>query len=146
MSEATATRMDAAEIDEFLASRETGVLSLANDDDAYGIPLSFAYDEAGLYVYFRLGYAPGSRKRRFVDAAEQVSFVVYDRADGVWKSVVARGRLEEVSTTNLDSVIVETARELEIPYFQVHDRPMEELDVTIARIEVSELSGIVGAE
>lgn len=142
----TATDMDAIEIADFLATQETGILSLANGDDGYGIPVSFAYDDAdedGPHVYFRLGYAPGSQKRRFVDASDRVSFTVYDRTDEGWKSVVARGRLEEVSARTLDAIVAEAVHGLDIPYFSVHDRPVKELHLTLTRLDVADLTGIV---
>lgn len=142
----TATDMDAVEIAQFLESQETGVLSLADGDDGYGVPVSFVYDEAddrGPHIYFRLGFAPGSTKRRFVDASDTVSFVVYDRTESGWKSVVARGALEEVSARTLDAIIGEAVRGLDIPYFSVHDRPIDQLNLSLARIDITELSGIV---
>lgn len=142
----TATDMDAVEIAQFLESQETGVLSLADGDDGYGVPVSFVYDEAddrGPYVYFRLGFAPGSMKRRFVDASDTVSFVVYDRTPSGWKSVVARGELEEVSARTLDAIVGEAVRGLDIPYFSVHDQPIDKLNLSLARIVITDLSGIV---
>jgi hypothetical protein len=138
--------MDAVEIAQFLESQETGVLSLADGDDGYGVPVSFVYDEAddrGPYVYFRLGFAPGSMKRRFVDASDTVSFVVYDRTPSGWKSVVARGELEEVSARTLDAIVGEAVRGLDIPYFSVHDQPIDKLNLSLARIVITDLSGIV---
>jgi len=145
MSDATATRMDAIEIADFLATQHTGVLSLASDDDAYAVPVSFAYDDADSALYLRLGYAPGSQKRTFVDAVDRASFVVYDDTPDGWRSVVARGRLEELSESSLDSSIVESVRGLDIPYFQVHDRPATDLEFHVVRLDVTELTGVAEA-
>lgn len=149
---ATATDMSAVEIAEFLDGQETGVLSLANGDDGYGIPVCFAYEardetagEGGPYVYFRLGYAPGSRKRTFVDASEHVSFTVYDDTDEGWKSVVAQGPLEAVSSRTLDALMAEPIRQLDIPYFSVHDSPIEDLHFTLTRIDIVTLTGVAEA-
>ncbi|WP_152041750.1 pyridoxamine 5'-phosphate oxidase family protein [Salinigranum salinum] len=142
----TATDMDAIEIAEFLETQHTGVLSLAKDDDGYGIPVSFVYtddDEGGPFVYFRLGYAPGSMKRRYIDASNYVSFIVCDETEDGWKSVIARGRLEEISARSLDAIIAEVVRGLDIPYFYVHDRPVENLNLTLVRLKISDLKGIV---
>jgi hypothetical protein len=147
---ATATEMDADEIAAFLDGQETGVLSLANADEGYGIPVSFAFegsdetaDGEGASVYFRLGYAPGSRKRTFVDASDHVSFTVYGDTDEGWKSVVARGPLEAVSSRSLDALLAESIQQLDIPYFSVHGSPMNELHFTLTRLNVAELTGIV---
>jgi hypothetical protein len=135
--------MDALEIAEFLESRATGVLSLAKDDDGYAVPVSYTYVDDGPYIYLRLGYGPDSRKRAFLETGGAVSFVVYDETDEGWKSVVARGHLDELSKNSLDSIVVESVEHLDIPYFDVHDRPVENLEFTIARITVTDLTGIV---
>jgi len=142
MSETTASAMDALEIADFLASQQTGVLSLANGDTGYAVPVSFTYDDSGPYVYLRLGYSPDSKKRAFVEAADVVTFVVYDHTDEGWKSVVLEGRLEELSRTSLDSSIVEAVEGLQIPYFSVHRRPASDLEFSILRIAISSVSGI----
>jgi len=152
----TATHMDAEGIAAFLDTQETGVLSLANDDDSYAIPVSFASDVddeggeggegGGVEIYFRFGFAPGSEKRAYVDASDRVSFVVYDDTAAGWKSVVARGRLEAVSARSLDAIVAEAVRGLDIPYFAVHDSPVAELHFTLVRLDATELTGIVEAK
>lgn len=143
MGDDTSTRMDAVAINDFMNSQQTGVLSLADDDEAYAIPVSFAYDDGGPNIYVRLGYAPGSEKQRFVEAVDRVTFVVYDRTDEGWRSVVARGRLETVSETSLGSAIAESVEQLDIPFFQVFDRPATDLDFSILRIDVQEIDGLI---
>lgn len=135
--------MDAIEIAAFLDEQHTGVLSLAKDDDGYAIPVSFTYDDEEQHVYLRLGYTPDSQKRDFLDASHTVTFVVYDRTDAGWTSVLARGRIVEVTETRLDASILESVHSLDIPFFAVHAAPADELEFTIARLEISELSGIV---
>lgn len=134
--------MDAIQIDEFLASQQTGVLSLAHGDDAYGIPLSFWFDDSDSSIYFRMGYAPGSQKRKFVESSQYVTFVVYDHNDDGWKSVVAEGELEVLSEDTLDSAVEEATRHLDIPYYEVHERPVDELEFDIIRMRVTKLNGI----
>ncbi len=138
--------MDAIEISEFLQSQQTGVLSMANDDDSYAIPVSFTYvedDEHSPAVYLRLGYGPNSLKRRFVDATDYVSFVVYDSTADGWKSVVARGPIGEQSEPGLGASITESVRGLNIPFFRVFDSPASDLEFSVVRIDVEELDGIV---
>lgn len=143
MSDSTASEMDTVEIGEFLERQRTGVLSLAKDSDAYAIPVSFVYDDAGPHVYLRLGYAPGSQKRQYLDTTEHASFVVYADTDDGWKSVVIQGRFEELSSSTLDSSIIEAVNELDIPFMQVHKRPTNELDFNIVRIVITKMNGIV---
>lgn len=144
MSESTAGNMDALEIAAFLESQDTGVLSLAEEGDAYAIPVSFTFDAAE-GVFLRLGFAPGSQKRRFADATEHATFVAYDDTDKGWKSVLVEGRLEVLSHDSLDAAIVEVVEGLEIPYYQVHDRPATDLQFNIVRVAPTTVSGITEA-
>lgn len=145
MSDRQATAMDGIEIADFLAGQPTGVLSLADGDDSYAIPVSFAYDGDSQGIYFRLGYAPASQKQDFVESTDHASFVVYDHTDDGWCSVVAEGHLEELTESDVDATVHEAVDHLEIPFFEVHERPADELDFTIVRLHVSTVHGIVEA-
>jgi hypothetical protein len=141
MEQVRAVAMDATEIAEFLESQRTGVLSLARSDDAYGVPVSYAYDQDGSDVYFRLGYAEASLKREFVDAAEHVSFAVYAETEAGWKSVLAQGRLEEVAANSLDSQVAEAIQQLDIPFVTIFDRPASKLEFRLTRLSLDRLTG-----
>lgn len=143
MSIHTAARMDAGEIAAFLNARQTGVLALADGDDAYNIPVSYTYRGDDDRVYFRFGYAPGSTKREYVDATDHASFCVYDRTDDGWTSVVASGRLAELTADDLETSIVESVEQLRIPYYQVFDRPAEDLTFSIVALEIDSIHGLV---
>lgn len=143
MSSSQRTEMDALEINDFLASQRTGVLSVARDNDSYAIPVSFAYQPEEQNIYHRLGYGGRSTKRQFVDAVDRASFITYAREGERWKSVLARGKLETVSKSNLDSSMAEALQDLRIHYFQVHADASGAMDFEIVRIEVSELTGII---
>lgn len=145
MSDPPRREMDAIEIAEFLDGQRTGTLALADADDAYAVPVSFDFDAETQHVYMRLGYGPESRKRAFIDAADLVSFVVYDDTAEGWKSVVVQGALETLSETSLDSSIREAVANLDIPYFQIHDRPAGETEFNIVRIDPVKVTGIVEA-
>lgn len=144
MSDPTGGTMDAVEIAEFLESQHTGVLSLADADDAYAIPVSFTYHEDE-GVFLRLGFAPGSQKKRYLDATEHATFVAYDDTDEGWKSVLVEGRPEVLSHDSLDAAIVEVVEGLDIPYYQVHERPATDLQFDIVRVAPTSMSGITEA-
>ena len=146
MGVATATAMDALEIGEFLAGQGTGVLALTRSGSVYAFPVSFAYHEDGQALYFRLGYGPDSQKRAYVEDADEASFVVYDRTDQGWKSVLAEGQLEPVSDSRLDTSVEEAVYGLHIPYFQIHREPTAELEFSVVRLDADKLSGIVEAQ
>ncbi|MFC7027671.1 pyridoxamine 5'-phosphate oxidase family protein [Halomicroarcula sp. GCM10025324] len=134
--------MDAIQIEEFLKNQVTGVLSLARENDGYGVPLSYWFDEDDSSFYFRMGYAPGSQKRKFIDASQYVTFVVYADTEEGWKSVLAEGELEVLSEDTIDASIEEVTRHLDIPYYEVHERPIDELEFDILRMRVTKLNGI----
>jgi nitroimidazol reductase NimA-like FMN-containing flavoprotein (pyridoxamine 5'-phosphate oxidase superfamily) len=143
MGKHTAVEMDDSEVAQLLHAQDTGVLSLAKDGDAYGIPVSFNYRQKNRRVYFRLGFAPGSQKREFLDATDHASFEVHDRTDAGWKSVVASGSLVEATSDEIGTQVVQSVEQLQIPYFQVFDRPKEELDLRIVYLDVERVRGLV---
>lgn len=146
MADETATEMDALAIDSFLESQHTGVLTMAKADDAYGVPLSFTYDDEDRAIYLRLGFAPGSQKRQYLDATDHVTFVVYEDTEAGWKSVVFEGKLEYVTDEDVDATVVEAMKGLDIPYFKVHERPATDVQFDVARIQPTKVSGIVAGD
>jgi nitroimidazol reductase NimA-like FMN-containing flavoprotein (pyridoxamine 5'-phosphate oxidase superfamily) len=148
MADATATSLDDAQIETFLGARSVGTLSLAKDSDSYAIPVGYTFDPENREFYFRLGYAPGSRKREFVDATDSATFVVADDTDEGWHSVVAEGYLEHVNTVDdlarhrLPGEAVSAAdHERDIPFYHVFDAPEEAL-FTLVRLDVTNLAGV----
>jgi hypothetical protein len=90
-------RMTEEAVDDLLSRVGVGVLSLARDGEAYGIPVSYGYDgEATIYVVF-VGYGETSRKETFAAATERASLAVVEtNASDDWRSVIVDGRLVEV--------------------------------------------------
>ena len=99
-------RMSAAEIETFLNEQGTGVLCLANEQTAYGIPVAFAYDGDRERAILDLGFAPDSRKREFIETTDEVCLTVYEW-DGPhdWQSVLLRGSFEELTEDEVDEEI-----------------------------------------
>jgi hypothetical protein len=82
------------EIDALLRSEGVGVISMADDGDAYGIPMSFGYDgDDRLFMVF-VESDVENRKDRFVASTTTASFLVY-RAEAPhdWESVVVEGAI-----------------------------------------------------
>lgn len=124
------------EVEARLAEAETGVLSLADDGDAYGIPLAYHWD--GESFVFRLGVHPGSEKLAFLEATERASFLVYDYEppDESW-SVMAFGRVRELPAeraTELDE------REEFLP-LRIFGEPMDEVEPTLYEFVVESMTG-----
>lgn len=142
MDDTESVEMDDAEIATFLGREGTGVLSLAKASEAYSIPVSYGYDDdSGPRFYLRLGFAPDSEKRAFLRETTRVALVVYDETAEGWRSVVARGPLEEVPETAIDADIVRGLQKADIPLVSIFDRPMQELEFTLHRLVPDELTG-----
>lgn len=94
MTEATALSL--------LASIGHGVLSLANDDRAYGIPVSFGYDTANERFLFEFLNIGESKKRRFATASEEVTLTAYRYADPrTWECAIVTGTIAPVAAADL---------------------------------------------
>ncbi|WP_267161343.1 pyridoxamine 5'-phosphate oxidase family protein [Halovenus salina] len=104
--------MTATEIEQFLTEQGHGILSLADDADAYGVPISFGYDGEWLYASL-LAFGEQSRKLAYLDETDTACLTTYQvstRFD--WKSVVVRGDVREVSEDDIeymDDVLDENA-------------------------------------
>jgi hypothetical protein len=135
--------MDGGEIDEFLGNGGIGVLSLAHENDAYAVPVSYGYDASDGSVYLRLAFGPDSGKRPYVDAGGQVVLVVQRETDEGWRSVVAKGTLTQASETesSLDSTVTTAIHRVNIPFVSAYDRPARELDFDLYRLDPAELTG-----
>lgn len=95
--------MDRDAIDEFLREQGVGVLSLADGNEAYGVPMSFGYDGERLY-FFLIRFGDDSTKLDFVTSTEAASFAVYAFEDSHhWQSVVVRGPISSVSSDRLEA-------------------------------------------
>lgn len=95
--------MSAGEVDAFLTAQGTGVLSLADDGEAYGVPISFGYDGEALYFVLNR-FGEESEKLAYADATEAASFATYTVEDEHrWRSVVVRGPLERVPEAEIEA-------------------------------------------
>ncbi|RLM59362.1 pyridoxamine 5'-phosphate oxidase family protein [Halobellus sp. Atlit-31R] len=91
-------RMTDAEIDAYLQERGTGVLSLADGNRAYAVPISFGY-ESGRAVFAYWQFRPDSTKLAYSETTERACLAVYDFASQTdWRSVLAFGPLRELGT------------------------------------------------
>lgn len=100
-------RMSEEEIDDFLGRGGTGVVAFATeaDEPPVAIPVSYGYNADIEAFYFQLSVPRDNRKDELVP--RQVSFVVHDETDDGWRSVVATGRLEEISDSPYESTAVQ---------------------------------------
>lgn len=138
--------METDDIDEFLGSGGTGVLSMARRNVPYSVPISYGYDPDERVFYLRLGDTPDSEKRAFIEATETARLVVHEQVDDTWTSVIATGGLTEVSGEELNANVATRLREAERPLFEIWDEPSEEITLVITRLSVDSLTGRIARE
>ena len=142
MALARETEMTAEEIEVFLGAHETGVLSLADADEPYAVPVSYGYDADTETFYFRLVSTDGSEKRRFLAGDPRVRFVVYDDENAeTYRSVVAGGQLSEIDPTALSIDQIEQYGSAKRPLFEIWGESRTELDIQLFELETTELTG-----
>ncbi|MGQ3327850.1 pyridoxamine 5'-phosphate oxidase family protein [Halorubrum sp. FL23] len=136
--------MDDDEAAERLRTADSGVLSLARDNDAYALPLAHYYD--GEKLYFRLGLRDESTKRAFWDATETACYVVHDTEPtdepqelDSW-SVVVTGHLAELSEAERERFDTAEINRRFTP-IRVFDEAIEAVDITIAEFEIRTMTG-----
>jgi hypothetical protein len=101
--------MDDDAVDDLLRSTGWGVVSLADADEPYSVPVSFGYDGEDVYFGF-LRTGGGSRKVAFIADGKTARLLVTDvRARFDWRSVAATGPVRAVDRSSDDwETLVET--------------------------------------
>jgi len=132
--------MDDGERDEFLGDGGTGVLALDTDDDPpHALPVSYGYDAEEATFYFRL--AVGSDREKGEVAGRSATFVAYGEEDGLWKSVVASGRLESVEDAEVATDTLDGLSRVQIPIVDIFGRPPGEVSFEFHRLVPESLTG-----
>lgn len=141
MEELRWVQLSEEERNEFLGNGGTGTLSFSTEieDPPFSIPVSYGYDSDAESFYFRLAFPPESGKSEVIDGP--VTFATYEQTDDGWRSVVAVGRLEEVSDMPYDSSAVQGMWAVDIPKVDVFDRPPEEIPFRHFRLVPEKLTG-----
>ena len=143
MTLAQETEMSATEIDEFLGRNETGVLSLARDEQPYAIPISYGYDTSERTFYLRLVSTPESEKRSFLDSSPEGRIVVYEESTEkrTYWSVVAEGALEEIAPSSMSVDQIVQYGQAKPPLFEIWGTGKDELDIQLYELSPDKLSG-----
>jgi hypothetical protein len=123
------------EMEERLKENRNGVLSLADGGAAYGVPISYHYEDGKLYV--RLADHEGSKKMEYVETTTEASFLLYEyREDGSSWSIVALGSLEKVGE-QYDA----TALNEKFPELRVFDESIGDISPEIFEFSITEVTG-----
>jgi len=144
MEDVRSVRMSTEERDEFLGSGGTGVISFdtSGDGPPYTRPISYGYDAETGKFYFRLAVGPeDAGKKDLIDEDREISFVTYDETDRGWRSVIATGRLEEVTKSALDPAVADAMQRVRIPFVDVYDSHPLTLEFRFFRLTPEEVTG-----
>jgi nitroimidazol reductase NimA-like FMN-containing flavoprotein (pyridoxamine 5'-phosphate oxidase superfamily) len=135
------TELADEEIDAFLSRSETGVLSLAQDDKPYSVPISYGYDATTRRFYLRLVSTPESEKRRFLESNPIALLVVLEGDDDMYRSVIESGTLESIPRKSLSVEHIEKFGEAKRPLFEVWEESRKNLDVELYVLDSDSLDG-----
>lgn len=136
--------MDETEVDELLRTHRTGSLALADDSEAYAIPVAYHVEDGA--VYFRLGEHEGSEKMAFLDTTTRGCLLVYDydaERDTSW-SIVVRGPLSRVDDDPFAESEFESTPDERNPDYtplRVFGESIDDLDPVFVRLDIDEITG-----
>lgn len=135
------TGLSVDERNELLSRGGIGALSFSTpvDEPPVLLPVSYGYDADTTSFYFRLAFPTDSRKTGVVDGP--VAFTTYAETEAGWRSVVARGRLEEVTDMPYESSAVQGMWAVRIPMVDLFDRPPEDVAFRYFRLRPDSLTG-----
>lgn len=145
MSTDSPVDMDASERDSFLGNGGTGMLSLSasEDEPPYAVPVSYGYDAAETTFYFRLAH--GDEQSQGNLDGRLVAFVTYGN-DDEWRSVVARGRLEDIHREDIATETLDGLSRVDIPLVDIFHTPLREVAFEFYRLVPDELTGRAESE
>jgi len=135
------TEMTPSDTDALLGRHETGVLSLARDDDPYAIPISYGYDADERKFYLRLVSTPDSEKRQFLSSNPDARLVVYEEDEPTYQSVVVTGTLTEISRDEMTVEHVEQYGDAKRPLFEIWGESKPDLDIKLYELRADSISG-----
>jgi hypothetical protein len=143
MANSSSATMNEEERNEFLGRGGTGVVSFPTGSDAppHSLPVSYGFDAETDEFYFRLAFGPDAEKGGVVDDGSAVSFVTYSETDGGWRSVVATGRLTEVTDAQIDSNVATAMRRVHIPLVDVFETHPRNVEFRFFHLDPVELTG-----
>lgn len=141
MSNASAVTLTQAEIDDVLTTGGIGVISLAEHDEPYAIPVSYGYDSDNRELYFRMSVGAESEKSRIVGDGQPASVVVTENSGGRWRSVIARGTISSVAEPALDGRAADQLHSIDIPWIPIYDDRPRDLSFELYRLESVKYTG-----
>lgn len=155
----TMHEMDEGSIEEVLNGEQIGTLSLSEDGDPYGIPMSFGYRDGS--IYFEFGGLEGETGHKFeiIQDNPQACLTVYTVDDSRWNdstanllstgfswaSVMVKGRLERFEDMGFEQR--EAIQEARTPSpANPWGGSLAETEFDVYRLEPDEMTGRVAGE
>ena len=135
--------MPESEIESCLSDVGHGVLSLADGDDSYAIPLYHHYEDGTLF--FRLGETPSDSKADYIETTDTATYVVFEAeatagpAEARGWSVIARGPIERVPESH-PAYDVASINEQFAP-IRIFDEAHDEVELRLYELRPEVLSG-----
>jgi len=136
--------MDDDAVEQRLRAGGTGVLALANDGEAYAVPLAHYYDDG--HLYFRLSTTEDSTKWAWIEATERATYVVYGTeaaadADEIesW-SIHVTGPIRRLSAEERERFDAAEINRQFTP-IRVFDEAIEDVDIEIVELAIESMTG-----
>ncbi|MCT9095558.1 pyridoxamine 5'-phosphate oxidase family protein [Haloarchaeobius sp. HME9146] len=128
--------MEPDEVERRLTEQGHGTLALADEGDAYAIPISYHYDAEDERILVRLAEHEGSDKMHYAETTTTATLVLYGspESDESW-SIVVRGGL-----TPADDLTDAEINELYQP-IRVFGEDVAELEPTFWALHPDEITG-----
>ncbi|GAA0526754.1 hypothetical protein SAMN04488066_10257 [Halorubrum aquaticum] len=127
--------MTESEIEDRLRAGEHGVLGLANDSDAYAIPLSYHYD--GDRFLLRVSEPDDeSEKERFLETTETATFVCYEASTRESWSIHIRGPVQKWKTDVDETTVNEWFQP-----FRLFDEAVESVEFSLYDLRMQTVIG-----
>ncbi len=131
------------EIESALREVGHGVLSLADGDESYAVPLYHHYEDGT--IFFRLGETPDDSKADYIETTETATYVVFEAeetadpaAERGW-SVIARGPIARVPRSH-PAYDIESINEQFAP-IRIFEEAHDEVALTLYKLRPEMLSG-----
>ena len=131
------------EIESALRDVGHGVLSLADGDESYAVPLYHHYEDGRLF--FRLGETPDDSKADYIETTETATYVVFEAEPTAgpaqergW-SVIARGPIERVPQSH-PAYDIEAINEQFAP-IRIFDEAHDEVELRLYELQPDAITG-----